>query len=62
MKVTKEYCDICGKEINIRLPVRFTKYRVLICVEEYDCCEACWSEIYRFAEALKKTRGSKKND
>lgn len=60
MKITKEYCDICGKEINIGLPVLFSKGIVHYSVNEYDCCEACWKEIYRFTEKLKeKSKESK---
>ncbi|MBO7715815.1 MAG: hypothetical protein J6S85_19790 [Methanobrevibacter sp.] len=55
MKVTKEYCDICGKEMNIRLPVKLFRKGYCCDVDRnYDCCESCWIEVYRFIEELKE--------
>lgn len=55
MKVIKEYCDICGKEMNIRLPIKLLTKKFCCDVDRnYDCCEACWREVYRFVEELKE--------
>ena len=57
MKIEKTYCDICGKEVGLSVPLKTIKHTKKVIYTEIldnDCCERCFYKIFHFIDELKE--------